>query len=104
METNSSTGCGVLLMGQEARAGDILAPFRALFCKVRGDTGPNGGDGGQKQQGMPNVGDSSRSPGAGLCDGGGAERRGGRLVPRGVTAPVQGMPAGWARDEEERDG
>ena len=79
-----SRGYGVLLMGQGAGAGNILARFRALFCKVRGDGGPNGGNGGQNwmedrsEQGMPNVGNYSRRAwGAGLCDGGGVEWRGG---------------------------
>ena len=56
----------MLLMGQGAGAGNILARFRALFCKVRGDGRPNGGNGGQNwmedrsEQGMPNVGNYSR--------------------------------------------
>ena len=105
-----SRGYGVLLMGQGAGAGNILARFRALFCKVRGDGRPNGGNGGQNwmedrsEQGMPNVGNYSRRAwGAGLCDGGGVEWRGGWLVTRGVTGPVQGTLVGWTRDEEEAD-
>ena len=73
-----SRGYRVFLMGQGAGAGNILARFRALFCKVRGDGRPNGGNGGQNwmedrsEQGMPNVGNYSRRAwGAGLCDGGG---------------------------------
>lgn len=50
-------------MGRGAGAGNILARFRALFCKLRGDTGGNGGQNwmeDRSEQDMPNVGNYRR--------------------------------------------